>query len=113
MTLDPVPDFFPDDQDFSQEADQQVCPHCHKFCDTWFDRTIDENDEMATRCEHCGGNVDRPPKDPLEARPIVVPGLAELTGKHLPGGPLFKEGEPHRSFEEAHQTFMERVQKNP
>lgn len=37
-----------------------ACPNCHRPCDTWFDRTLDADGNMATRCEHCGHDVDKP-----------------------------------------------------
>jgi hypothetical protein len=36
------------------------CPHCGKDEGTWFDRTLDENGDMCTRCNSCGGDVDKP-----------------------------------------------------
>lgn len=35
-----------------------ICPHCNRQCDTWFDRCLDADNKMATRCEHCGHDVD-------------------------------------------------------
>jgi hypothetical protein len=41
------------------------CPHCGKDEGTWFDRTLDENMNMTTRCNACGGDIDYMP----EAKP--------------------------------------------
>jgi DNA-directed RNA polymerase subunit M/transcription elongation factor TFIIS len=37
------------------------CPHCGKDEGTWFDRTLDENGDMTTRCNACGKNIDALP----------------------------------------------------
>jgi hypothetical protein len=36
------------------------CPHCGKSEGTWFDRTLDENGNMTTRCNASGKDIDKP-----------------------------------------------------
>ena len=40
------------------EVKEWKCPHCGKDEGTWFDRTLDENENMATRCNACGVDID-------------------------------------------------------
>ena len=57
------------EMDFSKHADPFHCPHCGKQCETWFDRSIDVGGKMATRCEHCGSDVDQAPNREVEPPP--------------------------------------------
>jgi hypothetical protein len=60
-------------------AEQQTCPACGLKCQTWFDRSLDEKEGMATRCEHCGVNLDQfGQKAPLERAVIICQSEPEL-----------------------------------
>jgi hypothetical protein len=45
-------------------TEEWKCPHCGKDEGTWFDRTLDGNGDMCTRCNSCGMDVDEPKREP-------------------------------------------------
>lgn len=74
------------EMDFSEFAEPFHCPHCGKECDTWFDRSIDADGRMATRCEHCGCDVDQAPNPTDHQAPASGALVHPVVGCELSNG---------------------------
>ena len=51
----------------NDEGKEWKCPHCGSNRGTWFDRTLDEDGDMTTRCDACGKDIDEKPSPAKQA----------------------------------------------
>lgn len=68
----PLAEVYGDETESMVTVPDEVCPRCKAVnAGTWFDRCLDENGCMATRCNACGCDIYRAPEP--EPEPVARP----------------------------------------